>query len=143
MNRRCRAVSIFNPLITGNNSMRFFREGIFGPVIGVTTFKDEAEALALANDSEFGLGLPVYGLADVNRAIAWGVLLRPGAYGLTVTISTLRTLPSGYKNSGVGRETHKVALSHYQQVKNLLVSYDSNRSGCFNLLSNAHTLVAI
>lgn len=118
-------------LITGNNSMRFFREEIFGPVIGVTTFKDEAEALALANDSEFGLGAGLW-TRDVNRAYRMGRAIKAGR----VWTNCYHLYPAhaafgGYKNSGVGRETHKVALSHYQQVKNLLVSYDSKPLGLF------------
>jgi len=118
-------------LITGNNSMRFFREEIFGPVIGITTFKDEAEALALANDTEFGLGAGLW-TRDSNRAYRMGRAIKAGR----VWTNCYHLYPAhaafgGYKNSGVGRETHKVALSHYQQVKNLLVSYDAKPQGLF------------
>ncbi|RTG27789.1 aldehyde dehydrogenase family protein [Serratia marcescens] len=118
-------------LITGNNSMRFFREEIFGPVIGVTTFKDEAEALALANDTEFGLGAGLW-TRDINRAYRMGRAIKAGR----VWTNCYHLYPAhaafgGYKNSGIGRETHKAALSHYQQVKNLLVSYDAKPLGLF------------
>ncbi|HIE1062094.1 TPA: acetaldehyde dehydrogenase ExaC [Serratia marcescens] len=118
-------------LITGDNSMRFFREEIFGPVIGVTTFKDEAEALALANDTEFGLGAGLW-TRDINRAYRMGRAIKAGR----VWTNCYHLYPAhaafgGYKNSGIGRETHKAALSHYQQVKNLLVSYDAKPLGLF------------
>lgn len=118
-------------LITGNNGMRFFREEIFGPVIGVTTFEDEAEALALANDTEFGLGAGLW-TRDVNLAYRMGRAIKAGR----VWTNCYHLYPAhaafgGYKNSGIGRETHKAALSHYQQVKNLLVSYDVKPLGLF------------
>ena len=116
-------------LITGNNSMRFFRE-IFGPVIGVTTFKDEAEALALANDTEFGLGAGLW-TRDINRAYRMGRAIKAGR----VWTNCYHLYPAhaafgGYKNSGIGRETHKAALSHYQQVKTCWSATTPNRWAC-------------
>ena len=118
-------------LLEGNNSMRIFQEEIFGPVVGVTTFKDEAEAVAIANDSEFGLGAGLW-TRDMNRAYHLGRQIEAGriwtncyhAYPAHATFG-------GYKKSGIGRETHKVAISNYQQTKNLLVSYDTNPLGFF------------
>ncbi|ALM53473.1 aldehyde dehydrogenase family protein [Halomonas huangheensis] len=118
-------------LLKGNNSMRVFQEEIFGPVVAVTTFKDEAEALAIANDTEFGLGAGVWS-RDINVAFRMGRGIQAGR----VWTNCYHQYPAhaafgGYKKSGVGRETHKVALEHYQQTKNLLVSYDTNPLGFF------------
>ncbi len=118
-------------LLSGTNDMRVFQEEIFGPVVVVTTFKDEAEALALANDTEFGLGAGVW-TRDTNRAYRMGRGIQAGR----VWINCYHAYPAhaafgGYKKSGVGRETHKMALEHYQQTKNLLVSYDINPLGFF------------
>lgn len=118
-------------LMAGRNDMRVFQEEIFGPVVGVTTFKDEAEALALANDTQFGLGAGVW-TRDMNRAYRMGRGIQAGR----VWTNCYHAYPAhaafgGYKKSGVGRETHKVALEHYQQTKNLLVSYDINPLGFF------------
>ncbi|WP_293747495.1 aldehyde dehydrogenase family protein [uncultured Paraglaciecola sp.] len=118
-------------LLEGNNSMRVFQEEIFGPVVGVTTFKDEAEAIAIANDSAFGLGAGLW-TRDINRAYHLGRQIEAGriwtncyhAYPAHATFG-------GYKKSGIGRETHKVAIGNYQQTKNLLVSYDTNPLGFF------------
>lgn len=85
-------------LIQGRNDMRSFREEIFGPVIGVTTFKDEAEALAIANQTQFGLGAGVW-TRDTNWLIAWGAALRPVGCGPTAITSTLRTPRSAATNS--------------------------------------------
>jgi len=118
-------------LLKGHNRMRVFQEEIFGPVIGVTTFKDEAEALAIANDTEFGLGAGVW-TRDINRAYRMGRAIKAGR----VWTNCYHLYPAhaafgGYKKSGVGRETHKMILDHYQQTKNLLVSYDINPLGFF------------
>ncbi|MBE0484449.1 MAG: aldehyde dehydrogenase [Bacterioplanes sp.] len=115
----------------GHNSMRVFQEEIFGPVISVTTFKDEAEALAIANDTEFGLGAGVW-TRDMNRAYRVGRGIQAGR----VWTNCYHAYPAhaafgGYKKSGIGRETHKVALEHYQQTKNLLVSYSTSPLGFF------------
>jgi len=118
-------------LLKGHNKMRVFQEEIFGPVIGVTTFKDEAEALAIANDTEFGLGAGVWS-RDINTAYRMGRGIKAGR----VWTNCYHLYPAhaafgGYKKSGVGRETHKMMLDHYQQTKNLLVSYDINPLGFF------------
>ena len=118
-------------LLKGNNKMRVFQEEIFGPVIGVTTFKDEAEALAIANDTEFGLGAGVWS-RDINTAYRMGRGIKAGR----VWTNCYHLYPAhaafgGYKKSGVGRENHKMMLDHYQQTKNLLVSYDINPLGFF------------
>ncbi|PTU80251.1 aldehyde dehydrogenase, partial [Pseudomonas indoloxydans] len=116
-------------LLKGHNKMRVFQEEIFGPVIGVTTFKDEAEALAIANDTEFGLGAGVWS-RDINTAYRMGRGIKAGR----VWTNCYHLYPAhaafgGYKKSGVGRENHKMMLDHYQQTKNLLVSYDINPLG--------------
>ncbi|MCG7373219.1 aldehyde dehydrogenase [Pseudomonas luteola] len=118
-------------LLKGHNKMRVFQEEIFGPVIGVTTFKDEAEALAIANDTEFGLGAGVW-TRDINRAYRMGRGIKAGR----VWTNCYHLYPAhaafgGYKKSGIGRETHKMMLDHYQQTKNLLISYDTNPLGFF------------
>ena len=118
-------------LLKGTNQMRVFQEEIFGPVIGVTTFKDEAEALAIANDTEFGLGAGVWS-RDINVAYRMGRAIKAGR----IWTNCYHLYPAhaafgGYKKSGVGRETHKMMLDHYQQTKNLLVSYDINPLGFF------------
>ncbi|MGV2836219.1 acetaldehyde dehydrogenase ExaC, partial [Pseudomonas shirazensis] len=106
-------------LLKGHNGMRVFQEEIFGPVVSVTTFKDEAEALAIANDTEFGLGAGVW-TRDINRAYRMGRGIKAGR----VWTNCYHLYPAhaafgGYKKSGVGRETHKMMLDHYQQTKNL------------------------
>ena len=118
-------------LLKGNNKMRVFQEEIFGPVVSVTTFKDEAEALAIANDTEFGLGAGVW-TRDINRAYRMGRGIKAGR----VWTNCYHQYPAhaafgGYKQSGIGRENHKMMLDHYQQTKNLLVSYDINPLGFF------------
>jgi len=118
-------------LLKGNNKMRVFQEEIFGPVVSITTFKDEAEALAIANDTEFGLGAGLW-TRDINRAYRMGRAIKAGR----VWTNCYHLYPAhaafgGYKKSGVGRETHKMMLDHYQQTKNLLVSYDTNPLGFF------------
>lgn len=118
-------------MLKGHNKMRIFQEEIFGPVVAVTTFKDEAEALAIANDTEFGLGAGLW-TRDINRAYRMGRGIQAGR----VWTNCYHLYPAhaafgGYKKSGVGRETHKMMLAHYQQTKNLLVSYDINPLGFF------------
>ncbi|WP_186137387.1 acetaldehyde dehydrogenase ExaC [Burkholderia gladioli] len=118
-------------LVKGHNRMRVFQEEIFGPVIAVTTFRDEAEALAIANDSIFGLGAGLW-TRDANRAYRVGRGIKAGR----VWTNCYHLYPAhaafgGYKQSGIGRETHKMMLDHYQQTKNLLVSYDARPVGLF------------
>ncbi len=118
-------------LLKGDNKMRVFQEEIFGPVVSVTTFKTEEEALAIANDTEFGLGAGLW-TRDINRAYRVGRGIQAGR----VWTNCYHMYPAhaafgGYKKSGVGRENHKMMLDHYQQTKNLLVSYDINPLGFF------------
>ena len=118
-------------LFKGHNDMRIFREEIFGPVLAVTTFKDEAEALKIANDTVYGLGAGVW-TRDGSRAYRMGRAIQAGR----VWTNCYHAYPAhaafgGYKESGIGRETHKAMLDHYQQTKNLLVSYSPNALGFF------------
>jgi aldehyde dehydrogenase len=115
----------------GKNSMRIFQEEIFGPVVSVTTFKDEEEALALANDTLYGLGAGVW-TRDLNRAYHFGREIQAGR----VWTNCYHLYPAhaafgGYKQSGIGRENHKMMLDHYQQTKNQLISYSPNKLGFF------------
>ena len=115
----------------GHNKMRIFQEEIFGPVVSVTTFKDEEEALAIANDTLYGLGAGVWS-RDMNTAFRMGRGIQAGR----VWTNCYHAYPAhaafgGYKQSGVGRETHKMMLDHYQQTKNMLVSYSDKALGFF------------
>ncbi len=115
----------------GNNKMRIFQEEIFGPVVSVTQFKDYDEALSIANDTLYGLGSGVW-TRDINTAYRLGRGIQAGR----VWINNYHSYPAhaafgGYKQSGIGRETHKMMLDHYQQTKNMLVSYSSNKLGFF------------
>ena len=118
-------------LFKGHNKMRIFQEEIFGPVLAVTTFKDEAEALAIANDTLYGLGAGVWS-RNGNVAYRMGRAIKAGR----VWTNCYHAYPAhaafgGYKESGLGRENHKMMLNHYQQTKNLLVSYSENKLGFF------------
>ncbi len=118
-------------LFKGHNRMRIFQEEIFGPVLAVTTFKDEAEALEIANDTLYGLGAGVWS-RNGNVAYRMGRGIKAGR----VWTNCYHAYPAhaafgGYKESGIGRETHKMMLDHYQQTKNLLVSYSENKLGFF------------
>jgi aldehyde dehydrogenase len=118
-------------LLKGHNKMRVFQEEIFGPVLAVTTFKDEADALAIANDTIFGLGAGVWS-RNGTTAYRMGRGIKAGR----VWTNCYHHYPAhaafgGYKESGVGRENHKMMLDHYQQTKNLLVSYNPNKMGFF------------
>ena len=121
-----------NPTIfRGHNKMRIFQEEIFGPVLSVTTFKTEEEALAMANDTLYGLGAGVWS-RDGNRAYRMGRGIKAGR----VWTNCYHLYPAhaafgGYKQSGIGRETHKMMLDHYQQTKNLMVSYSPKPLGFF------------
>jgi aldehyde dehydrogenase len=115
----------------GKNSMRVFQEEIFGPVVSVTTFKDDDEALSLANDTLYGLGAGVW-TRDINRAYHFGREIQAGR----VWTNCYHLYPAhaafgGYKQSGVGRENHSMMLHHYQHTKNMLVSYSPNALGFF------------
>ena len=118
-------------LFKGHNKMRIFQEEIFGPVLAVTTFKDEAEALALANDTLYGLGAGVW-TRNGNIAYRMGRAIKAGR----VWTNCYHDYPAhaafgGYKESGIGRENHKMMLNHYQQTKNLIVSYSEQKLGFF------------
>ncbi len=118
-------------LIKGENQMRCFQEEIFGPVIGITTFKTESEALAIANETQFGLGAGVW-TRDTNLAYRMGRNIKAGrVWTNCYHIYPAHAAFGGYKQSGVGRETHKMALNQYQNTKNLLVSYDTKPLGLF------------
>ena len=118
-------------LLEGHNKMRVFQEEIFGPVLAVTKFKDEAEALEIANDTLYGLGAGVWTrdahqLYQIPRAIKAG----------RVWVNNYHAYPAhapfgGYKKSGFGRETHLMMMNHYRQTKNMLISYDKNKLGFF------------
>jgi len=118
-------------LFKGHNKMRIFQEEIFGPVLAVTTFKNEQEALEIANDTLYGLGAGVW-TRNGNTAFRMGRAIKAGR----VWTNCYHAYPAhaafgGYKESGIGRETHKVMLDHYQQTKNLLVSYSPKKLGFF------------
>ncbi len=118
-------------ILLGKNSMRVFQEEIFGPVLAVTKFKDEAEALEIANDTLYGLGAGVWTrdahqLYQIPRAIKAG----------RVWVNCYHAYPAhapfgGYKKSGFGRENHLMMMNHYRQTKNMLISYDKNKLGFF------------
>ncbi|WP_042222407.1 aldehyde dehydrogenase [Oceanobacillus manasiensis] len=118
-------------IFKGNNKMRIFQEEIFGPVLSVTTFKDDEEALAVANDTLYGLGAGVW-TRNMNTAYRFGRNIEAGR----VWTNCYHQYPAhaafgGYKKSGIGRENHLMMLSHYQQTKNLLVSYSEQPAGLF------------
>jgi len=118
-------------LFKGQNKMRIFQEEIFGPVLAVTTFKDESDAIAIANDTMYGLGAGVWTrdahqLYQIPRAIQAG----------RVWVNQYHSYPAGapfggYKQSGIGRENHKMMLDHYRQTKNMLISYSKEKLGFF------------
>ena len=118
-------------VLKGHNKMRVFQEEIFGPVVSVTTFRDDEEALAIANDTPFGLGAGVWS-REANRCYRFGRAIQAGR----VWTNCYHAYPAhaafgGYKQSGIGRETHKMMLDHYQQTKNVLVSYSPKKLGFF------------
>ncbi len=118
-------------IFEGHNRMRIFQEEIFGPVLCVTTFKNDDDALAIANDTLYGLGAGVWS-RNGNRAYHFGRAIQAGR----VWTNCYHLYPAhaafgGYKQSGIGRETHKMMLDHYQQTKNMLVSYSPKALGFF------------
>jgi aldehyde dehydrogenase len=118
-------------IFEGENKMRIFQEEIFGPVVSVTKFDDYADAMKIANDTLYGLGAGVWS-RDMNTAYRAGREIQAGR----VWTNCYHAYPAhaafgGYKNSGIGRENHKMMLDHYQQTKNLLVSYSPNKLGFF------------
>ena len=118
-------------IFKGHNKMRVFQEEIFGPVVSVTTFHDEDEALSIANDTLYGLGAGLW-TRDINRSFRMGRGIQAGR----VWTNCYHLYPAhaafgGYKQSGIGRENHKMMLEHYQQTKNQLISYSPNAMGFF------------
>ncbi|WP_018333199.1 acetaldehyde dehydrogenase ExaC [Actinomycetospora chiangmaiensis] len=118
-------------IFEGDNSMRIFQEEIFGPVLSVAKFTDYADAMKIANDTLYGLGAGVWS-RDTNTAYRAGREIQAGR----VWVNNYHQYPAhaafgGYKQSGIGRENHKMMLDHYQQTKNLLVSYSQNAMGFF------------
>ncbi|MEM6844508.1 MAG: aldehyde dehydrogenase family protein [Bacteroidota bacterium] len=118
-------------ILKGNNKMRVFQEEIFGPVVCVTTFKDEAEAIEIANDTLYGLGAGVW-TRDMHQAYQISRAVKAGR----VWVNNYHNYPAhapfgGYKKSGIGRENHKMMLAHYRQTKNMLISYDKKAMGFF------------
>jgi len=118
-------------VLEGHNKMRIFQEEIFGPVLCVTPFDTDEEALHIANDTLYGLGAGVW-TRDINRAYRFGRSIHAGR----VWTNCYHLYPAhaafgGYKQSGIGRETHRMMLDHYQQTKNLLVSYTPKAFGFF------------
>ncbi len=118
-------------IFEGNNKMRIFQEEIFGPVVSVTKFDGFDDAMEIANDTLYGLGAGVW-TRDTNTAYRAGREIKAGR----VWTNCYHAYPAGaafggYKSSGIGRENHKMMLDHYQQTKNLLVSYSPNKLGFF------------
>ncbi len=118
-------------ILKGHNKMRVFQEEIFGPVVCVTTFKTEEEALEIANDTLYGLGAGLW-TRDMHQAYQIARHIDAGR----VWVNCYHDYPAhapfgGYKASGIGRENHKMMLSHYRQAKNMLISYDKNKLGFF------------
>lgn len=118
-------------IFEGTNSMRIFQEEIFGPVVSVTRFDDFDDAISIANDTLYGLGAGVWS-RDVNTAYRAGRAIQAGR----VWTNCYHQYPAhaafgGYKSSGIGRENHAMMLDHYQQTKNLLVSYSASKLGFF------------
>jgi aldehyde dehydrogenase len=118
-------------VLRGHNKMRIFQEEIFGPVLAVATFKNDDEALRIANDTLYGLGAGVWS-RDINRCYRFGRAIQAGR----VWTNCYHAYPAhaafgGYKQSGIGRENHKMMLEHYQQTKNILVSYNPKKVGFF------------
>lgn len=118
-------------IFKGTQDMRIFQEEIFGPVLSVATFKDDDEAVQMANDTMYGLGAGIW-TRNQNTAYRAGRGIQAGR----VWVNNYHTYPAhaafgGYKMSGIGRENHLMMLDHYQQTKNLLVSYDTKPTGLF------------
>jgi aldehyde dehydrogenase len=118
-------------VLKGHNKMRVFQEEIFGPVLAVTTFRDEAEALSIANDSLYGLGAGLW-TRDTNRMSRMSRAIQAGR----VWVNCYHQYPAGaafggYKISGIGRENHQMMLDLYSQTKSVLVSTDENKLGLF------------
>jgi len=122
---------IQSTILKGNNKMRVFQEEIFGPVLCVTSFKDEADAIEIANDTLYGLGAGVW-TRDTHQAYQISRAIKAGR----VWVNNYHNYPAhapfgGYKKSGIGRENHKMMLAHYRHTKNMLISYDKKAMGFF------------
>ena len=118
-------------ILEGNNSMRVFQEEIFGPVLSVTPFKNAQEALEIANDTPYGLGAGLW-TRNVNHAYQMGRGIQAGrVWTNCYNLYPAHAAFGGYKQSGIGRENHLMMLAHYQQTKNLLVSYSEDALGFF------------
>ena len=119
-------------LITNvTNNMRVAQEEIFGPVAVVIKFKDEADVIRMANESVYGLGGAVW-TQDINRAMRVAKAVQTGR----IWVNTYNAIPAGapfggYKQSGIGRETHKVMLDHYSQTKNIMINLSENTLGLY------------
>ncbi len=118
-------------ILKGNNKMRVFQEEIFGPVLCVTSFKDEADAIEISNDTLYGLGAGVW-TRDTHQAYQISRAIKAGR----VWVNNYHNYPAhapfgGYKKSGIGRENHKMMLAHYRHTKNMLISYDKKAMGFF------------
>jgi aldehyde dehydrogenase len=118
-------------LLSGNNNMRVFQEEIFGPVISITTFKDEEEAISIANKTLYGLGAGIWS-RDPNQIHRVSSSIQAGR----IWVNCYHLYPAhsafgGYKKSGIGRETHKDLIKNYQQTKNIIISYDENSMGLY------------
>ncbi|SUD90793.1 aldehyde dehydrogenase [Psychrobacter phenylpyruvicus] len=118
-------------IFEGSNDMRIFQEEIFGPVLAVTTFKDDEEALRIANDTLYGLGAGVW-TRSVHKAYRFGRSIQAGrVWTNCYHVYPAHSAFGGYKQSGIGRENHLMMLNHYQQTKNMLVSYSPKAMGFF------------
>ena len=118
-------------LVNVTNDMKVAREEVFGPVACIIKFRDEEEVIQMANDSRYGLGGAVW-TRDINRAIRVSRAIETGR----MWVNTYNAIPAGapfggYKESGIGRETHKVMLDHYTQMKNILINLSENPSGFY------------
>ncbi len=118
-------------ILKGHNSMRTFQEEIFGPVLALTTFKDFDDAIRIANDSEYGLGAGVWSRSAQTSYRAGRAIQAGRVWTNCYHLYPAHAAFGGYKKSGIGRENHKMMLNHYQQTKNLLVSYSSKALGFF------------
>lgn len=118
-------------IFKGTNDMKIFQEEIFGPVLSVTTFKDFDDAMRIANDTVFGLGAGVWSRSAHTSYRAGRAIQAGRVWTNCYHIYPAHAAFGGYKKSGIGRENHKMMLEHYQQTKNLLVSYSTKAMGFF------------
>ena len=118
-------------IFKGSNDMRTFQEEIFGPVLAVTTFKDFDEAIKIAKDTIYGLGAGVWSRSAHTSYRAGRAIQAGRVWTNCYHIYPAHAAFGGYKKSGIGRENHRMMLDHYQQTKNLLVSYSTKPAGFF------------